>query len=237
MSRIEHLVEPHRLLLAWQRPMAGNERRSRRIVGEIEWRANCAVFRYLANLPDYLEAQQEGFQGFPAFAIGKEEYASGVLDAFMRRLPPRKREDFSEYLAQFRLPIPFTGSDIALLAYTGAKLPGDGFEIIPDLSDATPPFELVMEVAGFRHQEVAVSSLSVGEPVTLVAEPHNPADPDAIAVRHGAGCIGYIAKPACAVVATWLRSYTVDASIERINGKPERPLVYLFVKVTSSSFR
>ncbi len=237
MNRIQHLVEPHRLFLAWQRPVAGMEHRSRRIVGEIERRADGAIFRYLENLPDYQEARREGFQGFPAFSIGKgQEYtSSGVLKAFMRRLPPRKREDFSEYLAQFRLPIPFDGSDMALLAYTGAKLPGDGFEIIPDLADALPPIELVMELAGFRHQAVSASSLSVGESVTLVAEPDNPADPDAIAVRHRAGRIGYIAKPYCATVANWLRAYTVEASIERINGKPERPLVYLFVKIVSKA--
>jgi hypothetical protein len=196
-----------------------------------------AVFRYLENMPDYQEAIREGFQGFPAFAIGKgHEYtSSGVLKAFMRRLPPRKREDFFEYLAQFRLPTPFDGSDMALLAYTGAKLPGDGFEIIPDLSDAVPPIEVVMEVAGFRHQAVSARSLSVGELVTLVAEPDNPVDPNAIAVRHRSNRIGYIAKPFCAFVANWLRAYTVEASIERINGKPDRPLVFLFVKVASKA--
>lgn len=235
MNRIENLVEPRRLLLAWQRPLAGRERRSRHIVGEIELTGNSAVFRYLENLPDYQQAQREGFLGFPAFAIGDKVYTSGVLDAFMRRLPPRKREDFSEYLAQFRLPTPFTGSDMALLGYTGAKLPGDGFEIIPDLADADPPLELVMEVAGFRHQKVAVSSLSVGEPITLVAEPDNTAHPGAIAVLHRAGRIGYIAKPCCPAVANWLRGYTVEASIDRLNGKPQRPLIYLFVKVASKA--
>ncbi len=234
MNRIQHVVEPHRLLLTWQRPMAGMERRSRRIVAEIERKAGGAVFRYLENLPDYCDARREGFQGYPAFAIGKgPEYSSGVLDAFMTRLPPRKREDFTEYLAQYRLPANFDGTDIALLAYTGAKLPGDGFEIIPDLADETPPIELVMEVAGFRHQAVAKNSLSVGEPVELVAEPDNPVDPDAIAIHHHAGRIGYLAKPLCSAVANWLRAYTVEANIERINGRPERPLVYLFVKVAS----
>ena len=237
MNRIRHLVEPNRLFLAWQRPVAGMEHRSRRIVGEIERVEDGTVFRYLENLPDYQEARREGFKGFPAFSIGKgQEYtSSGVLKAFMRRLPPRKRDDFSEYLEQFRLPIPFDGSDMALLAYTGAKLPGDGFEIIPDLADALPPIELVMEVAGFRHQAVSASSLSVGEPVTLVAEPDNAADPDAIAVHRRADRIGYIAKPYCATVANWLRAYRVEATIERINGKPERPLVYLFVKVAGKA--
>ncbi len=72
MNRIQHLIEPHRLFLAWQRPMAGKERRSRRIVGEIERREGGAVFRYLDQQPDYQAARQEGFQGFPAFGIDED---------------------------------------------------------------------------------------------------------------------------------------------------------------------
>lgn len=233
MNRIRNIVEPRRLLLSWQRPMAGKERRTRHIVGEIEQRAESVVFRYLNNQPDFQSAIEEGFKGYPSFALEKlGDHSSGVLDAFLRRLPPRKREDFSEYLAQFRLPDDFAGSDMALLAYTGAKLPGDGFELIPDLSDVTPPLELVVEVAGFRHQNVAASGVAVGDDVQLVPEPTNPADSEAIAIHHSTGLIGYVPRPYLSVVAKWLRAQSVDAVIERINGKPERPLVYLFLKVS-----
>lgn len=234
MNRIQHLIEPHRLFLAWQRPMAGKERRSRRIVGEIERREGGAVFRYLDQQPDYQAARQEGFQGFPAFGIDKaHEFTSGVLEAFLRRLPPRKREDFTEYLEQYRLPADFAGSDMALLAYTGAKLPGDGFELVPDLTGSAPPMEMVMEVAGVRHQEAGTDGLKLGDPVRLIPEPNNPVDPEAIAVEHRGGCIGYIPKPYCSAMADWLRACAVEATIERINGKPERPMVYLFVKVAT----
>jgi hypothetical protein len=232
MNRIQNVIEPQRLFLSWQRAMAGKERRSRRIVGEIARLSDGAVFRYLTDREDFSKAQGEGFQGFPAFKIGKSEtFTTGVLDAFLRRLPPRKREDFAEYLAQYRLPESFSGSDMALLAYTGARLPGDGFEIIPDLAGLHPPLELVMEVAGFRHQEVAANTLAVGDALRLVPEPDNPIDPEAIAVIHDRGLIGYIPRPYCPAVAGWLGGHSVDVSIDRINGKPERPLVYLFVRV------
>jgi hypothetical protein len=232
MNRIEHLIEPQRLFLAWQRAMDGKERRTRRIIGEIARGANGVEFRYLTERDDFKKAQGEGFQGYPAFRIGHvQTYAAGVLDAFTRRLPPRKREDFSEYLAQYRLPENFAGSDMALLAYTGAKLPGDGFEIVPDLADALPPLELIMEVAGFRHQEVSAQAIGVGDRVRLVPEPDNEQDPSAIAIHHGTGVIGYVPRPYCPAVARWLGSCAVEATIDRLNGKPERPLVYLFVKV------
>lgn len=233
MNRIQNIVEPSRLFLSWQRPMAGKERRTRHIVGEIERSTASVVFRYLNNQPDFQSAIEEGFKGYPAFSLEKSgDHSAGVLDAFLRRLPPRKREDFSEYLAQFRLPEDFSGSDMALLAYTGAKLPGDGFELVPDLSDVNPPLEIVLEIAGFRHQNVSTSLVAVGDEVQFVPEPTNPADPDAIAIHHSTGLIGYVARPYLSVVATWLRSRAVHAAIERINGKPERPLIYIFLKVS-----
>lgn len=234
MNRIQHLIEPQRLFLSWQRAMDGKERRTRRIVGEIARESDGVVFRYLTEREDFNKAMAEGFQGFPAFKIGKfQEYTSGVLDAFTRRLPPRKREDFTDYLAQYRLPGNFTGSDVALLGYTGAKLPGDGFEIMPDLSGIVPPLELVMEVAGFRHHDVASAGLAVGDAVRLMPEPDNAHDPDAIAIHHNAhGRIGYVPRPYCSAMAGWLATCTVEANIDRLNGKPERPLVYLFVKVS-----
>lgn len=234
MNRIQHLIEPDRLLLAWQRPMDGNERRTRRIVGEIQRTGDGAVFRYLSDRADFAKAKEEGFRGFPAFGLnkGSDEFRAGVLDAFVRRLPPRKREDFGEYLARFRLAENFTGSDMALLAYTGAKLPGDGFELVPDLDGVEPPLELVLEVAGFRHQETPVDKIVIGDSVRLVPEPENAQDPMAIGILHSNGRIGYVPRPYCGSFGRWIENHSIEASIDRINGKPDRPLVYLFVTVS-----
>lgn len=233
MNRIEHIVEPRRLFLSWQRPMAGAERRTRRIVGEIERDGDRVVFRYLADRDDFRRARDEGFEGFPTFKLTPQahQFTDGVLDAFMRRLPPRKRDDFSQYLAQYRLPENFAASDMTLLAYTGAKLPSDGFELVPDLTGIAPPFEILMEVAGFRHNDVSTESISIGDPVELVREPENPVDPEAIAVTHARGKIGYIARPFCGAVANWLSNFSYQGHVERINGKPDRPLVYLFIRI------
>lgn len=233
MNQIQHLIEPRRLLLSWQRPIAGSDRRTRRIVGEIERNGEAAVFRYLPNREDFAKAKAEGFRGFPAFGLKQgHEFTAGVLDAFVRRLPPRKREDFREYLARFRLPENFTGTDMALLAYTGAKLPGDGFELVPDLDGIEPPLEMVIEVAGFRHQEIPVDTIGAGDSVRLVPEPENEQDRNAIGIVHENGRIGYVPRPYCGAFGRWMGNHAVDARIDRINGKPDRPLVYLFVAVS-----
>lgn len=233
MNQITHILDPKRLLVVWQ-PSLDNTRRSRRVVAEILRNGSGqAVFRYLKASDDYRHALEAGFRGFPAFNLSEAEHHHNVLDVFLRRLPPRNREDFADYLRMYRLPSPFTGTDEALLAYTGARLPGDGFEIAADLSDAIPPFEFVMEVAGFRYQDgIKVDSLSVGDSVTLAAEKDNSVDPNAIAVKHTAGKIGYVCRPYLDACHKWLRSADVDATIDRVNGTASRPLIYLFVRVS-----
>ena len=232
MNIIEHTFEPQRLQLCWQRPLVENLPRTRHIVGLIDLASGEPVFRYLSDSEDYKQAQQEGFKGFTPFDpnLLNRAFRGAVLEPFIRRLPPRKRNDFGEYLAQHRLPENFSGSEIALLAYTGAKLPGDGFELIPDLSEVKPPVEIVVEAAGFRYQKIDIAHISLGDTVRLLAEEDNPHDPNAIAIMHTQGRIGYVPKPYCSGVAKWMSGYTIEAQIERLNGRPERPVVYLFLK-------
>lgn len=128
---LQHVVEPERLLLTWQPPDDGTTIRTRRIVAELTYSDNyeSVTFTYLVDTPDFLAAKAAGFLGYPAFRLKTATHTQGVMSAFMRRLPPRKREDFGAYLTQHWLPNPFTLSDFALLGYTGAKLPSDGFAL------------------------------------------------------------------------------------------------------------
>jgi hypothetical protein len=235
MNRLEHIIEPERLWLVWQ-TASPNRKRVRRIVGEIvRDKANdSAYLRYLEGSDDFEAARDEGFEGYPAFKLTVPEHKQGVMEAFMRRLPPRNRDDFSEYLQTHRLPGNFNSSNMALLGYTGAKLPGDGFEFCIDLDNAQPPFELILEVAGFRHQDtINVNELKLGEAVNFEFEPNNIYDQNAVAIGYKGSKIGYIARAHNEAFRTWKeRGYSVNAVIERINGKPERPLIYLFIAVT-----
>ena len=112
MKFIEHFFHPTRLWLCWQ-PAALAGKRMRRIVAEVVQAADGGgILRYLADTPDYRSAVEQGFHGYPAFRTAQVEHRSGVMEAFMRRLPPRSREDFVEYLRMYRLPPTFTAPDI-----------------------------------------------------------------------------------------------------------------------------
>lgn len=234
MNQIEHIIEPNRLWLVW-RPGPSVAVRSRRMVAEIvkaPGEAN-ATLRYLNGTPDYEHAKDEGFKGYPAFDATQHEHSTGVLDSFLRRLPPRKRDDFGKYLRQHRLPVVDKVPDMALLGYTNAKLPSDSFELYPDLVDAKPPLELVIEVAGFRHQgSITTDSIYIGDPVTLKAEPDNAHDPSAVMIFHSGAKVGYLPRAHAPAFLSWMRKgFSVNATIESINGKVDRPLVYLYVTV------
>ncbi|WP_160809604.1 hypothetical protein [Nitrosomonas sp. HPC101] len=192
------------------------------------------TFRYLQGTEDYEAAIDAGFKGFPAFRGEAEEFSDSVLNAFIRRLPPRNREDFDDFLALHRLPSPFTHSDMALLAYTGAKLPSDGFSLVPDFIKECIPCDFLMEIAGVRHVFRGDISriLEIGDPVSFLPDEHNIVDRDAIFVVCRGQNIGYVNRVMRENFNFWLKHYDVVASIERLNGKPDRPLVYIRVGVS-----
>lgn len=230
---LSHVVEPNALLLTWQ-PVGDNSRsRLRRIVARIERQADGgAKFRYMPGTEDFESAVDEGFEGHPAFKLDAAESNVGVLETLLRRLPPRKREDFAEFLATHRLPVPFEYSDFALLGYTGARLPSDGFSIVPVIEQNQVPCDLILEVAGFRHEPGAsADKLAVGDEVSFECEDDNPYDANALAIMHRGHRIGYVNRAMNTLVRAWLQHQRVSAKVERVNGKPERPLIYLRLEV------
>ncbi len=228
MRTINRIIEPTRLLLTWQ-PTTGG---TRYIVGQIDrQQGDTYVFTYHFDSDDYALAKEKGFTGHPAFNLKYEEHTNNVLDPFVRRLPPRKRKDFAEYLAQHLLQYPFEGSDFALLGYTGAKSPGDGFCLVLDPEIFNGEGEFIFEVAGTRYQEgLDLSKVMIGDLVELVPEADNHVDPHAIAVVHQSGRLGYINKVLCKALKEKIVKHKVSAFVAKKNGTKERPLVYLIVE-------
>lgn len=228
---VEHVLEPHRLLLVWQGPEGSS--RTRHTVAELlHAPAGATKLRYLDGTEDLEQAQEDGFVSFPAFRKLGREYDQGVVETFMRRLPPRSRGDYARYLERFRLRPDTRISDFALLAYTGAKLPSDGFSILNPLLNLTPPCEILLEVAGFRHTaELPLGAISVGMRATLEPEPDNLHDVNAVIVQIDGKKIGHVPQQQAAAIGDWLRDERpLQAHVERINGTRERPLVFLFVR-------
>ncbi|MBB5501562.1 hypothetical protein [Paraburkholderia sp. MM5384-R2] len=228
MSRLTYIREPSRLLLTWQPPISEPHARTRRVVAEIVPSDEGTVLRYLPETDDYKAAVECGFVGYPAFRPSTVEHRHGVLDAFTRRLPPRRREDFGDFLAKHRLPDPFPLSDLALLGYTGAALPSDGFAVVPDFPDQPGSFDYVTELAGVRHVHgLNLSDVSAGDEVEFAVDRENPIERDALFVVHHGKPLGYVNRALRARVAKWASTGHLSAKIERLNGKPERPLVYV----------
>ena len=215
MHTIDHIFEPTRLFLVWT-SVADGVARNRRIVGELTKTDDSFVFRYLKDTPDYHAAVNEGFISFPAFTIHGNEVFDNALSAFMSRVPPRKRQDFAKYLAQYGLPKTFNGSDFSLLGYTGARLASDSFELSPDLSTAATPIDIVLEVSGTQYNKIT-GELSEGAKVYFVREPNNAHDENAIAIMTEFGRIGYVSRALNKGFSKLLDSSVVEGSILSIN--------------------
>ncbi len=233
MHFIEHTFSPTRLLLVWQAPEGVERDHIPCVIGELRNRDGAVSFRYLTDSSDFRRAVSLGFVCYPAFRkLHAEEYTGGVMDSFLRRLPPRSRGDFTQFLEQWRLPATAnTVSDFALLAYTGAKLPSDGFSVVWPLDEVTSPGEVLLEVAGFRYQNIGLSAVTVDAPVGFVLEPENAYDDKAIRMEVARRPIGYVKRSQRDAVANWLVHYHVEAFVERINGTPERPVIYVFCRL------
>ncbi|WP_347985743.1 HIRAN domain-containing protein [Methylomonas sp. AM2-LC] len=231
MNFINHILQPSRLLLVWQSPEGKS--RKRFVVGEVCAVEETYVFRYLPNTVDFFNAQNEGFMGYPAFRKYSQEYQEGVLDTFLRRVPPRKRGDFHKYLEQWRLAADINISDFALLGHTGAKLPNDGFSLINPFDGINAPYQFYIEVAGFRYyrESISLNDITIGTAVNFVLEPENDIDPNAVRIETLAGKFGYVNKVQCLAFNRWLKSSTITAWIERINGTDERPLIYILGQI------
>lgn len=232
MNFIDHVLEPKRLLLVWQGP-EGSSRRSRYAVAELVRQSEDQVrFQYLVDTADFKNACAEGFINFPAFRKVEQIYDLGVVDTFIRRLPPRTRGDYKQYLEQFRLRPGTSISVFALLAYTGAKLPSDGFSIVDPLDDVSQAGELLIEVAGFRHvAKVPLEALSPGDEVEFAPESGNAHDPYAVTVMTHGQKIGYVPRQQARAIRALQESRSLSARIERLNGSTARPVVYLFAEL------
>jgi len=233
MHFINNIIEPKKLLLAWQ--SLDEEYRTRYIVAELNSTKGMVTLNYLVNTKDFLAAQQRGFESYPAFQDINKIY-SNVLDTFIRRLPPRSRGDFPQYLEGIRVKPDAKISDFALLGYSGAKLLSDGFSLIHPFNDVTDKCELLLEIAGFRHIEANQDTkIEVDMPVSFLIEEVNEfTKENAIRVMVGGIMRGYVNRGMIPTFLTWMSSNRViNAWVEKINGTPGRPAAYVYVEISA----
>ncbi len=120
---------------------------------------------------------------------------------------------------------------MGLLALTEAKLPSDGFSLIDCLDPDAETLEVVFEIAGHRHNAQTHASLSVGAPLTLVSDPDNAFDPQAVRIEAAGHLIGHVNRLQAPSVGAWLNHRNVSAWLVRLNGRPDAPRAFAFVQV------
>ena len=240
---IKTICEPKQLILAWQAPDHLHER-YRWAVGVIAPSNGNYTLSYFGSEGEFerynpgrrfASMLDLGYQGYPAFDPHVTVHSRGVLEALMRRVPPRSRSDFDRYLQNFRLSPDARLTDFGLLAVTEAKLPSDGFSVVDMLDVDAQDCDLFLEIAGFRYHAPNAPFLTeaVGERIAFVHEPTNEYDPNAVQVVVCGNRIGYINRLQAPTFLRWMDQHRVTGVLERLNGNLDHPRAFIFAHIHS----
>lgn len=230
MQFLEHLIEPNKLLVTWQ--SADKEHRTRYVIGELLRTQNNQIsLTYSIDSIDFKNAQAHGFEPYAAFPNIHETHHQGVLEAFMRRLPPKSRADYGQYLEGFRIKADSTLSDFALLGYTGAKLPSDGFAIINPFDNINTQFDCLIEVAGYRYNQM--DDVPMKHNVTFKIGHYNKTNEPMIEIYLNNNRIGYITRALITSFQQWINDQRIESAwIEKKNGTLSQPIIYFYLKTS-----
>lgn len=233
--------EPQRLILAWQAPDEFGDR-TRFAVGELTCTNSEVRLRYFGNGEEFARLNpgksyetllSYGYSGYPGFLPDRLEYHAGVIEAFMRRLPPRTRPDFEAYERHLRIRPGTKVSDFALLSLSEAYLPSDGFSVVDPLDPNVAERQLVIEVAGYRYyaRKSDVPLPEKGSRVEIVPEIDNRYDPNAVAIEFAGNKIGNINRLQASTFRAWAAAGRIRATVDRLNGREDRPRLFVFVEI------
>lgn len=230
--KINNIIEPNRLLLRWQSTKSIEKSgRTHWIIGELERSNNDANLKYLEGKEDFDHAKLLGFTGYPGFSLNHPLHVN-ALSAFTKRLPPKSRKDFSDYLMFFCIPPHAELSEFALLGYTMARLPSDGFSIIHPFDDVEGNFEFVTEIAGFRYYGGLKRGFKTGDHVEFQEEPENKFDPMAVQVIFNGEKIGNITKGHIEPIRKLLANCKIaNGKAIRIIERKDHPRAFIFVTI------
>jgi hypothetical protein len=240
---ITYVSEPERLILAWQAPDEFNDR-TRFAVGELACTSGTVMLRYFGDDAEFARLNPGksyqllisfGYRGYPGFSLDKREHRATVLEAFMRRLPPRSRPDFAAYARHLRLRVDTEFSAFALLSLSEAYLPSDGFSVVDPLTPDSRRHELVLEVAGYRYYALKgdVPLPKAGDAVEILPEPGNAHDANAVQILFKGSKIGNVNRLQAETFRVWTTEGRVSAVVDRLNGRPQRPRLFLFVRIAA----
>ena len=219
------------LFLAWRSPRT----RSWYTVGRL---TADGVYRFVYT-DGAGEAEREGgFATLPEFPERERIYESEELfPLFANRLLPRSRPDYPEWVEWLSLP-EHRDDPVGLLARSGGQRATDSFEVFPS-PERQPDgsYHVHFFAHGLRHFPASsaerAARLQPGDPLLLMHDFQNTADPNALMLRtaeqepgdiHPVGfCPRYLLSDILSLLADDPRSAQVE--VERIN-LPPAPLQF-----------
>lgn len=224
-------IQTRRALLTWQRPLEQPGSRDRFAVAELSQCEGGVAFSYLDE-EGLAPALESGFCGYPGLALGDAHEAATALDVLARRLPPRNRPDFHEFMETFGLSPQADFSDLSLLAYTGARVTGDSFGVTETFEGFDRPFRYVFDVSGYRHYRDGAPDIAIDEPVIFQHDPTNEYDLHAVEATRNSGVrLGYINRLQTQTVREWLERGSVDARVFRLGGRSAYPRLFVMADI------
>lgn len=225
-------VPTRRANLVWQRDAGSAGGRDCFAVGELVQLEDRVSFRYFDD--DALEVPREqGFEGYDCMPPGDKDNDRLAMKLLRRRLPPSGRGDFGEFLARFGLPADWDYTDLSLLAYTGARRPGDPFSICETFDGFDNPFTYVFDLVDVESSLDACGQLSPGEALEFSIEPEDGRRLDEVLVSRACdgATLGYVNRVQAGVIGRWLTEGKVEASVFRFNPFPKHPRLFVRAEI------
>ncbi|MGB1076803.1 MAG: HIRAN domain-containing protein [Bdellovibrionales bacterium] len=234
MSCID-IIEPERIKVVWKNHRGDGS--NFHVADLLRLNNGNVEFLYNSDSEDFKSAKELGFEGYFAFPLKQSlSFRDGVMSVLSRRLPPRSRSDFNNFLEQWAIPKEQDISDFALLGYSRGALPGDDFSFYPYWEDYDLPCSFLIEVAGFRYSDGMGMNLSPESEIVFRKSPDNPKDARAISIWADGCHIGFVNRTLTTAFHKWLdMGVEVDSSVYRVNGTETRPRVHLHLCVGKNS--
>ena len=228
---LSKLYRPNEILISWQNINRDcNAPGGRRvIIGKLKYITN-----EIWNLEYFNIDEIPNFVGYLPYRFCANKLYENVKSAFIKRLPPKTRGDFADYLIDNNISKECIDIDeFTLLAYTSGRIHGDNFTFINPLDTIPIGSEFIIDIAGFSHYNGMKNLNSLlNQEVFFIKEPQNVVDNNAIRIETKDLLLGYVNKGQANYINKLLdRNITIKAIINTIKGDENKPIVSVYVKI------
>ncbi len=203
------------LKIYWQEPIE----HQRLHIGTLSYLNGIYKFNYVR---DYRKLEEKGFIPIMPFLDFETEYVSDKLfPAFSCRLPDPKRKDIGVILKKYNLT---EYDSFELLSRSEGRSPSDRLEFISEIDLSQPFVSKEFFIAGVSHGEFCTHTECIKDVqcldgiISLLPEPNNPYDSNAVRIMVDGKKLGYIPLYHSKAVSTAINSnMSINCKIVEIN--------------------